>query len=228
MFTNFLRRKAQKFTESRDPDFIIGHPDDPYMLRWWWLPRNKFFNVYVHRFLRDDEDRALHDHPWPSLSLLCSGIILEHYASPNGAYPRKRFIKAGDWTYRPAEFAHRLVVPPQEDVPLTIFITGPRIREWGFHCPQGWRHWKDFVAKGNKGTIGVGCGEMELEPHEAGRCKKCDRKWHLSRMMEGYCPECIENSPVGCQDRFGNDLTYFIISIIGLCLLWLAIWEWVL
>jgi hypothetical protein len=61
--TNFRNLRPE-----RDPDFIIGNP--PYMLRWWLLPRNPTFNVYYHRILRDDDDRALHDHPWPSFSRL--------------------------------------------------------------------------------------------------------------------------------------------------------------
>ena len=43
---------------TRDPDMLIGPPDDPYMLRWWLIPRNPEFNVYYHRILHDDDDRA--------------------------------------------------------------------------------------------------------------------------------------------------------------------------
>ena len=44
----------------------------------------------------------------------------------------------------------------------SLFITGPVTREWGFHCPQGWRHWKDFtsyreVGEDGRGCIGRGC-----------------------------------------------------------------------
>jgi len=28
---------------------------------------------------------------------------------------------------------------------VSLFITGPRVRQWGFHCPNGWVHWKKFV-----------------------------------------------------------------------------------
>ena len=37
----------------RKPDFVIGGHDDPYMLRWWIIPRNRFFNIYLHKFLHD-------------------------------------------------------------------------------------------------------------------------------------------------------------------------------
>lgn len=172
MLKNLLLKAAIRLTKSREPDFTIGPADEsPYMLRWWWLPRNRFLNMYVHVFLKDDEDRAYHDHPWASLSLLCRGKLKELFYTDveiefGGTPTGSRIIEAGQWSYRPAKFAHRLIVPAQQEPPITIFITGPRIRSWGFHCAQGWRHWKDFVDTTTKGAIGRGCGEMEGEPTE--------------------------------------------------------------
>src|ERR1700684_1178987 len=74
------------------PHFVIGDPKNPYMLRWYILPRNPLFNVYLHKFLRnDDDDRALHDHPWPSLSLLVKGWVVEEIF----AYPDPEWSIAG-------------------------------------------------------------------------------------------------------------------------------------
>jgi hypothetical protein len=141
-------------TMKRPPDFIIGAiKEDAYMLRWWVIPRNRFFNLYLHKVLRDDEDRALHDHPWASLSYMVSGGIWE--VTNDG----REWVKPGRWKYRGASYAHRLVRSAEPAV--TLFFTGPRIRQWGFHCPKGWRHWKDFVAKDDAGSIGRGCGEMD-------------------------------------------------------------------
>lgn len=30
----------RRIAERRPPDFIIGRVDDPYLLRWWVIPRN--------------------------------------------------------------------------------------------------------------------------------------------------------------------------------------------
>lgn len=167
MLFKYMRHRAQVYAATHPPDFIIGEPENPYMLRWWWLPRNRFFNIYLHKMLKDDDDRALHDHPWPSLSHMVSGEIIEHYqvaVAGVGAYTETRKLTAGQWVWRGAKFAHRLAVPPQDDIPMTIFITGPRVRDWGFHCPKGWRHWQDFVSSEGKGQVGRGCGEMDQEP----------------------------------------------------------------
>jgi len=149
-------RYALSTIYKREPDFVVGGRQAPYMLRWWVLPRNRFFNVYVHMFLRDDDDRALHDHPWASLSLLCRGTLTEV------THDSIKTILAGEWSFRSATLAHRLVVPPQKECPITLFITGPRVREWGFHCPKGWKPWMEFCGIGDKGTVGAGCGEEDL------------------------------------------------------------------
>src|SRR5690606_11465174 len=40
----------------------------------------------------------------------------------------------------------------------TIFITGPRIRRWGFHCARrGWVDFADFTKPGATGQMGAGC-----------------------------------------------------------------------
>ncbi len=157
MISRLIAKRAVALTKRRAPDFIIGSSDDPYMLRWFWIPRNRIFNVYVHRVLRDDDDRPLHDHPWASLSLMVEAGLLEEYQA--GSQERHlRVIEPMQWVYRDAKFAHRLMV---RDAPaLTVFITGPRVRQWGFLCHQGWRHWKDFVGADKPGEVGRGCGEM--------------------------------------------------------------------
>jgi hypothetical protein len=144
---------------SGEPHFVIGQ-GAPYMLRWYLIPRNRFFNLYLHKFLRDDDDRALHDHPWWFISILLSGRYLEltdDATSPTGYRIIDR--QFGDMAYRPATHRHRVILPM--GIPCwTLCITGPRSREWGFWCPKGFVHWKDFTSfeqTGNSGGIGRGC-----------------------------------------------------------------------
>jgi quercetin dioxygenase-like cupin family protein len=141
-------------TPSRKPDFVVGGQENPYMLRWWLIPRNPVFNIYLHQFLRSDDDRALHDHPWFSFSICLQGEMLEHTIRAGGVKAVKR-IKAGDVAVRTPWTAHRLELV--SDTAMTVFITGPRIRPWGFHCPNGWVPWDRFVDDRDKGQIGRGC-----------------------------------------------------------------------
>lgn len=155
----------------RKPDFIIGGPDRPYLLRWWLIPRNRWFNVYLHKILRSDDDRALHDHPWWNVSIVLRGGYIEimpDFSVATTPYTRiadlptcAKFRGAGSVVFRRARTSHRLVIPEPtayfEGHCWTLFITGPRIREWGFHCPKGWRLWRDFVAPDDRGSVGRGC-----------------------------------------------------------------------
>jgi hypothetical protein len=145
-------------SEHRDADAYIGGREDTYLVRWWLIPRNRFFNIYLHHFQRSDDDRALHDHPWWNISILLRGAYTEHTINAGGVNIRT-VRSAGDWKFRYASEAHRIEL---HDGPCwTLFVTGPRIREWGFHCPQGWRHWRIFTNPTNSHVVGLGCGEED-------------------------------------------------------------------
>jgi hypothetical protein len=146
-------RWFEKIERRRKPDFIIGGADHPYLLRWWIIPRNRFFNIYLHKFLRSDDDRALHDHPLLNVSYLLAGGYVEHTIPQGGVQVAKKYA-AGDLKFRRAVAAHRIEI----DKPCwSLFITGPVVREWGFHCPAGWRHWTVFTDARDRGSVGRGC-----------------------------------------------------------------------
>jgi hypothetical protein len=133
----------------RPPDFVIGGTERPYLRRWWVIPRNRFFNVYLHQFVRSDDDRALHDHPFYCGSRILRGRYLEH--TLRGVFERK----AGDFVFRRGTTLHRVEL---HDGPCwSLFVTGPRYRTWGFACPQGWRPWREFVDARDSGAVGKGC-----------------------------------------------------------------------
>lgn len=135
------------------PDFHIGPSDDHQLQRWFVVPRNPYRNVYLHRFLRSDDDRALHDHPWENRSWILDGEYVEHLQ--DGSIFARR---PGDVVERHAIEAHRveLISGPA----VTLFFTGPIIRSWGFYCPKGWVPWREFVDVTEGGNRrGQGCGD---------------------------------------------------------------------
>lgn len=109
-----------------------------YLRRWWLLPRNRFVNVYLHHFKGSDSDRALHDHPWASFSVMLKGELREHTAADDYVGTGRtaaRTVVAGMMRFRSAKFLHRLELISDEA--WTVFITGPRVREWGFLMKSG-------------------------------------------------------------------------------------------
>lgn len=155
----------------RTPDFDIG---PGYLQRWWLLPRNPLVNVYVHRILKSDDDRALHDHPWLNCSIVLRGEyrevlpITDKCATPFTRVAElpmtSRRRRAGAVVIRRSTAPHRLVVEENRTA-WTLFITGPVLRNWGFHCAHGWRHWRDFTAAEDKARVGRGCGGYGANQH---------------------------------------------------------------
>jgi hypothetical protein len=137
---------------SRPPDFVIGND---YVRRWWLVPRNRFGNAYLHQFLHSDDDRALHDHMYVNLSIILEGVYVEHEILAGGVQRATRRT-AGEWKLRRPSAAHMIELDPGTEC-WTLFLTGPRVREWGFHCPKGWRHWREFTDDRDAGKVGKGC-----------------------------------------------------------------------
>jgi hypothetical protein len=92
--THHLLRTLQSTVASREPDFIIGDQANPYLVRWWLRRDREHGCEYLHQILRDDDDRALHDHPWPSTSIVLSGVLRE--IMPDG----ERLLTPGSITSR--------------------------------------------------------------------------------------------------------------------------------
>jgi hypothetical protein len=160
----------------RPPDFVVGGHDNPYLRRWWVIPRNPLFNIYLHQFLRDDDDRALHDHPWAWCSILLKGCYIEHTIAAGGIH-HQQVRGALSIKISGPRRAHRIELlkgafnlgdgyrSPDFSVPCwTLFITGPRMRKWGFHCSRGWVPWERFTASNDRGSIGAGCGDAVTVP----------------------------------------------------------------
>lgn len=135
----------------RLPDAVIGELDDPQLLRWHLIPRNPFFNIYLHHILRADDGRVLHDHQYWNVSVILKGAYNEVTADSF----RTRI--SGDVVFRFAKTPHRIAFVSKHLPTWTLFITGPRFRQWGFHCPNGWRPWWEYVDMNHVGRVGRGC-----------------------------------------------------------------------
>jgi hypothetical protein len=145
---------------SGKPHQVIGPPSNPYMLRWYLIPHTRFVNLYLHKFLRSDEDRALHDHPWAFWSWVIKGQYWEYTQGPwlddetptFNKWMRKRWSLA----YCKATHAHRVELvwgnACREQPVWTIVLTRGKEREWGFWCENGWIPWRQFTDED-------GCGE---------------------------------------------------------------------
>lgn len=127
---------------------LLDESEEPYLLRWYLLPHNRWLNIYLHRFLRSDDPRGLHDHPWWFASLILAGSYME--VTTAGRRRRRR----GSFAVHRATHRHRVCLPIDahgHEIPCrTIVVTGPHRRRWGFWCGERFVPWREFG----------GCGEV--------------------------------------------------------------------
>ncbi|MCP9276926.1 hypothetical protein [Mycolicibacterium arenosum] len=136
------------------PHQVVRNADGAYLHRWYLLPHNRFHNLYLHRFVQSDDDRALHDHPWAFVTVVLVGRYRE--VTECGVLERR----PGAIARRRADHRHRVALlrdrEGRERRCWTVVLTGPNVRTWGFWCPRSEEQdrfvpWRDFGAGG--------CGE---------------------------------------------------------------------
>jgi len=115
------------------------------------LGRRYTVGIRLHRILRSDDARALHDHPWWSCSILLRGRYTEIVPVRQVQHPlldrsvNQHFIRRPFRpVFRRANTRHRLEIEPGQAV-WSLFIHGGRGRAWGFYPPQGWIAAGDYL-----------------------------------------------------------------------------------
>jgi hypothetical protein len=115
--------------------------DEPYLERYYLFlkDRQRFpFNVFLHKFLKSDPD-DLHDHPWPYATLILKGGYWE--TTPEGRFWRS----PGHFRICKAKSLHRIELDPSVEC-WTVFMPGPKQREWGFIKNGIWTQWEQYLA----------------------------------------------------------------------------------
>ena len=150
------------FLERHDRKRVIMDREskEPYLERYYLFlkDRKKFpFNVFLHKFLRSDPD-DLHDHPWPYATLILKGgywewvpVFAESGDQPE--FPIKEIIGEQKIWRGPGHFRicnatsyHRIEVEPGVDC-WTLFMPGPKQRDWGFLSKGKWIQWEQYLVK---------------------------------------------------------------------------------
>jgi len=157
---NWLIRRAQ-----RTPYFHIASEggDEVYMYRWWlfnayphgndgagrrygdWLP-----SFRIHRIMREDRDRHMHDHPWNARTFILRGWYNEErqFDPPWMFHDDARNTihrKAGDTAQLHFGEFHR-IKEVSEGGAWTLFITWKKRGTWGFRVNGRKVPWRDYLG----------------------------------------------------------------------------------
>lgn len=123
-----------------------------YMERWWFVRPCWWFpsGVRVHHILRSDNDRCLHDHPWPYMTIILRG---GYYELTDAVYSRwdgvehamlAKWYGPGSILFRRSTHKHRLILPANKTA-WTLFFMGPYQQGWGFYTPEGKVPWREYL-----------------------------------------------------------------------------------
>lgn len=171
-FANWAIRRALRtpYTHLRQPT------GEGYMDRYWGdrvgrsgAPEDGYpwIGDRIHHILSSDDDRAMHDHPWPFVTIILRGGYEEirpfdqdkralacEFVDVGGqrmAVTRRRY-KVGDVLFRRARHWHMLHLEPGETA-VTLFIVLPKVQSWGFLWRGRKVPWREFErVRGARGV----------------------------------------------------------------------------
>jgi hypothetical protein len=105
----------------------LGKPECPYAYR--WVLNLWFFSIRLHHFMRSDDKRYMHDHPFNFWTWCIKGEYTDVSMDDDGNIVRDHFPR---WSlrHRPAEHKHYVDVPVCGS--WTILLCGRKCRNWGF------------------------------------------------------------------------------------------------
>lgn len=150
-------RERIKRKMRRPPDLSLVRGGMEYMRRWKVFTFRPFglklFNVYIHEFVGLDWSGEPHDHPWHSLSIIISGVYNEELYKLDKSRHSPQIVRKSDTLYTPGDVIFRSPncihkIEARSKPVITLFITGPDVKDWGFFKFDGtWTQHDQWVEE---------------------------------------------------------------------------------
>ena len=126
--------------------------DEPYLERYYLFLKERSgfpFNIFLHKFLKSDPD-DVHDHPWPYATLILKGGYWEWIPEFNAAGEKigevRKWRGPGHFRISSATSYHRVELGNDVEC-WTLFMPGPKQREWGFLVQDQWVQWEQYLKQ---------------------------------------------------------------------------------
>lgn len=133
----------------------IRGPEGVLYLRRWSLRLPGGWRLMLHKIVREDLGRDLHDHPWWFVTWVLWGGYTEMFKCARCLDNRwVRHMRRRGWMsvgYRPAHFTHRIAWTHKLKPCWTLVLRGRRAREWGFRTECGWQESAAYLEKFERG-----------------------------------------------------------------------------
>lgn len=178
MIADLIDRWIRHIRDTKPKISIGDDPEAPTYWRYFVIPRNRVFNVYLHNWLNDDLHDP-HDHRAANITIVLQGSYCEwqFVRRPTIGLPlpdMMQFVRrTHQVVFRRAATAHRVeLLRNAEGKPIqcwSLFFKLPDTRDWGFWCKGRngvrafWRSHQDYAKSidplsSEYGQKGAGCG----------------------------------------------------------------------
>ncbi len=139
-------------------------PAEKYLTRWYLIggAKHRWFTAALHEFHRSDPT-DLHSHPFAYLSIVLKGGYWEHLKSGS-----KKWRGWGHISFHLPSYLHRIELNPEKPRVYTLFLMGPRWRDWGF-VRHG--HWITHEVYLRALTLKAKRAELLLKKSKEAPCK---------------------------------------------------------
>ena len=117
-----LKRKF-KFLQLRWKE-PLGRSECPYAFR--WILNFGPFAFRLHKWIRSDDKRYFHDHPFSFVTIIIKGSYVDLSESEGSFGPIREKLTFGSIRFRRAEHRHYVEVP--KSGALSFLITGPIVK----------------------------------------------------------------------------------------------------
>lgn len=101
----------------------------------WRILTTPWFNIYIHRIFKADEDKYLHNHPWDYTYFILDGSYKETYNEDGTEI--SQILEPGSYGDNDGYRFHKIEELYSKSV-TTLFITGPRYRDWQYNIDGLW------------------------------------------------------------------------------------------
>jgi hypothetical protein len=155
-----MRAALEGLVARLPPPYVIpGADGSPYLLRYTVAELLDGSCVFLHRFMRSDEDKELHSHPWSGTSIiLLNGYREERRVVVSAPWDRRiygidtRIYVAGDTSHLRGDTFHRVDLLAGDC--WTLFCAGPKdeypegVDSWSFWDRDTGKTtpWRTFIA----------------------------------------------------------------------------------
>lgn len=128
---------------------VIRRDGSDYLWRWHVAGNRNGRGIYLHHFIKGDNDPDPHSHPWPFTTLVLSGGYTDERwkiddTTGCAVIEGHETCRPGRLYSRKAHHIHRVLLPPGKKG-WTLVFRGKRICDWGFYVGNRFVHWKNYL-----------------------------------------------------------------------------------